>query len=41
MLRRNHSGIKVAQVRVRLTPLDLLAFLLVGLLVLAMEGSLA
>ncbi len=37
MLRRNHSG-KVAQVRVQLTPLDLLAFLLAGLLVLAMVG---
>ncbi len=37
MLRRNHSG-KVAQVRVRLTPLDLLAFLMAGLLVLAMVG---
>ena len=37
MLRRNHSG-KVAQLRVRLTPLDLLAFLFAGLLVLAMVG---
>jgi iron(III) transport system substrate-binding protein len=37
MLRRNCSG-KVAQIRVRLTPLDLLAFLLAGLLVLAMVG---
>ncbi len=37
MLRRNHSG-EVAQVRVRLTPLDLLTFLLAGLLVLAMVG---
>ncbi len=37
MFRRNHSG-EVAQVRVRLTPLDLLTFLLAGLLVLAMVG---
>jgi len=37
MFTRNRSG-KVAQVSVRLTPLDLLAFLLAGLLVLAMVG---
>jgi len=37
MFTKNHSG-KVAQVRVRLTPLDLLAFLMAGLLVLAMVG---
>jgi iron(III) transport system substrate-binding protein len=37
MLRRDRS-IEVAQLRVRLTPLDLLAFLLAGLLVLAMVG---
>jgi len=37
MLRRNCSE-KVAQLRVRLTPLDLLAFFLAGLLVLAMVG---
>ena len=37
MFRRNHSG-EVAQLRVRLTPLDLLTFLLAGLLVLAMVG---
>ncbi len=37
MLRKNCSG-NVAQPRVRLTRLDLLAFLLAGSLVLAMEG---
>lgn len=37
MLKRNRSG-RVMQLRVRLTPLDLLAFLLTGLLVLAMLG---
>ncbi|MFB3060217.1 MAG: ABC transporter substrate-binding protein, partial [Candidatus Binatia bacterium] len=37
MLRRNRSE-KVAQLRVRLTPLDLLAFLLAGLLVLTVVG---
>ena len=37
MLRKNRSG-EVAQLRVWLTPLDLLAFLLAGLLVLAMVG---
>ncbi len=37
MLRKNCSG-NVVQPRVRLTRLDLLAFLLTGLLVLAMEG---
>jgi len=37
MLRENRSG-KVTELRARLTPLDLLAFLLAGLLVLAMVG---
>ena len=37
MLKRNRSG-KVTQLRIRLTRLDLLAFLLAGSLVLAMEG---
>jgi len=37
MLRRNRSG-EVTDLRFRLTPLDLLAFLLTGLLVLAMVG---
>ena len=37
MFTRDHSG-KAAQLGVRLTPLDLLAFLLAGLLVLAMVG---
>ena len=37
MLRRNRSG-RVMQLRVRQTPLDLLVFLLAGLLVLAMVG---
>ncbi len=38
MLKRNRSG-KVTQLRVQLTPVDLRAFLLTGLLVLAMAGS--
>jgi len=37
MLRRNRSG-EVTDLRFPLTPLDLLAFLLTGLLVLAMVG---
>lgn len=37
MHKRNRSG-KVTQLRIRLTHLDLLAFLLTALLVLAMEG---
>jgi len=37
MLNRNRSA-KVAQLRARLTPMDLLVFLLAGLLVLAMVG---
>lgn len=37
MLRSNRSG-RVMQLRMRLTPLDLLVFLLTGLLVLAMVG---
>ncbi|MFB3108172.1 MAG: hypothetical protein ACE1ZE_02250, partial [Candidatus Binatia bacterium] len=37
MLSENRST-KAAQLRVRLTPLDLLAFLFAGLLVLAMVG---
>ncbi len=35
MLKRDRSG-RIARLRVRLTPLDPLAFLLAGLLVLAM-----
>ena len=37
MRKRNRSA-KVAQLRARLTPIDLLVFLLAGLLVLAMAG---
>jgi len=37
MLKRDRSG-RIARLRVRLTPLDPLAFLLAGLLVLAMAG---